>query len=628
MVPVAEGLLWLVMSSRIGAVSAPTGTTAPAALRTFTVEKPMTPEATEPADLIRASRGTAAAPPPSSSQLRAVVGVGYVQHADWGAEGVVSGSIGRITVKAESLFTFGPQGPLFDHGTIWIQHADHRWFAEGGDLFSDLRGPATGARLSWQINDHWRPSLAVYGPPRHSLAKDTVIAYRERVEFGRVTLDGEIATDASHFFRGRVVAGGRFALESSYRRTFHTGSAKDAGVQAELRVWRGLAFTGGVFHSNRMGETNTWHSLGVRIPVHRSVGITFERTFTTTATARSAASAVMVDAHTNELMFLQRYEWGATQARQGGLLSMQRDQLHSMASFSTGPRLNLAMRVATQWQPTGPSQSWLEAQATLRPARTTMVQVTAPVSQAMDTDRVRVVLEQGLPRRFSVLAEYGRPSAYQSIQYGAEAPRFRLMLRRSFDVATPAGGGTVSGVVLDYIGRPVAGARVRLGSYSTDTSADGKYLFSHVPPGDHELMLDPDFLPADYAWDGRARRITVRSSSRSLQDLVVAPLNAIRGRVFADRDGNGRFTDGEGIVGVVVRLGDRVTATNADGAYDFYNVMPGSHVVELETSKLPSGFNAGDRTRVAVELRDDRPSNGIDFVVIATTKPVIWRTIK
>jgi hypothetical protein len=327
-------------------------------------------------------------------------------------------------------------------------------------------------------------------------------------------------------------------------------------------------------------------------------------------------------------MFLQRYEWGDTHARQGGLLSVQRDQLHSMASFTPGPRLNVAFRVATAWQATGPSQNWLEAQATIRPARMTMVQITAPVPQAFDADRVRVLLEQGLPRQFSILAEYGRPSPYQEIQYGAAPPRFRLMLRRSFDVATPAAGGTVSGLVLDYVGRPVAGARVRLGGYATDSDATGHYAFSHVPSGDFELTLDPEFLPADYAWDGRTRRVTIKSSSRVVNDLVVAPLNAIHGRVYADRDGNGRFDPGEGVADAVVRLGERVTATDTLGAYDFYNLMPGSHVVLLEISKLPAGFAAGDRTTLTVALREDRPATGVDFVIVAKAKPVIWRTIK
>jgi hypothetical protein len=264
----------------------------------------------------------------------------------------------------------------------------------------------------------------------------------------------------------------------------------------------------------------------------------------------------------------------------------------------------------------------------MRVTRKTQVQIAAPVSQAFDADRVRVIIEQGLPRQFSLLAEYGRPSAYQSIQYGAEPPRFRLMLRRGFDIATPAAGGSVGGVVRDYVGRPVAGARVRLGGYSADTDEAGRYAFAHVPAGEFELTLDPELLPADYAWDGRSRRLTVKSSSRIVRDLVVAPLNAIHGRVYADNNANARFDSGEGVANAVVRLGDRVTATDADGAYDFYNVLPGSHTIELEIGRLPAGLEAGGLTRTTIDLRDDRPATGIDFVVSTKAKPIIWRSGK
>ena len=622
----AEGLLWTLCCAGVGSV--PGTTPATGVFRTFVVQKPAQPAAPEASDLLRSAQAAAAAPPPSRGRLHAVVGVGYVQRADWGVEATVSGTIGRLSIQADSLFTFGPEGTLVDRGTIWLQHDDHGWFAEAGDLFSDLRGPSTGARVSWSVNGRWRPSLAIYGPPRRSQTNDTVLAYRDRYEMGPVTIDGEIATDASHFVRGRFAPGGRFAIESSYRRTRIAGDAKDAGLQANLRIWRGLMVTGGIFQTRRPGERNTWNTVGIRLPVHRSIGVTLERTFSITGATRSAASAVMIDAHANQFLFLQRYEWGDTRARQGGFSSFQREQLQSMASFTAGPRLNVALRVATQWQPTGPSHNWLEAQATMRVTRKTQVQITVPIPQALDADRVRVVLEQGLPRQFSLLAEYGRPSAYQTIHYSAEPPRFRLMLRRGFDIATPAAGGRVGGVVLDYVGRPVAGARVRLGSYSADTDEAGRYAFAHMPAGEFELALDPEFLPADYAWDGRSRRLAIKSSSRLVIDLVVAPLNAIHGRVYADRNGNTRFDAGEGIAGAVVRLGDRVTATNAEGGYDFYNLLPGIHTIELETGKLPAGFEAGDRTRSTVALRDDRPANGVDFTVSAKSKPVIWRSNK
>lgn len=623
MVPVADGLIWLVFSS--GLVSPPATGPSEVALRTFVVDKPPTIEPPDPLELIRAARTTSATLPQASSRLHTTVGVGYVERAGWGAELLASGSIGGLELQADSLFTFGIQGAVFDHGTVTMRRGDQRWLIEAGDLFSDLRGPATGGRVSWQLTDRWRPSLAIYGPPRHGMTTNTVMAYRDRFEFNRVMFDGEVATDASWFARGRVSAGRWLAVESSYRRLRAPQSTADSGVQAEARVWRGFALTGGLFQSIRTGERSTWQTFGIRVPLHRAVGLTLERTFTTTGTTTATSSAIMLHAHSSQLTVLQRYEWGDTRARQGGLLSLSRDQLQSMASYTAGPRVNVALRVATQWQVSGPSQNWLEAQTTMRLTSRTLLQVAAPVPQVLDVDRVRVVLEQGLSRKFSVLAEYGRPAAYQDIQLGTDPPRFRLMVRRSLDVATPSPSGTVSGLVLDYVGRPVAGARVRLGDFTADSDADGRYQFAHVPPGEFDLSLDADLLPADYAWDGRARRVRVKGSSRATQDLIVAPLNAIHGRVFVDRNGNGRFDEGEGVARAILRLGDRVTVTDTDGAYDFFNVLPGSHVVELDVEKMPAGFDAGAHTRSTVELHDGRPATGVDFVVTAKTKTVIWK---
>jgi hypothetical protein len=149
-----------------------------------------------------------------------------------------------------------------------------------------------------------------------------------------------------------------------------------------------------------------------------------------------------------------------------------------------------------------------------------------------------------------------------------------------------------------------------------------------VPTGECDLSLDPAFLPADYAWDGRSRRLKITSSSRVVADLLVAPLNAIHGRVYVDRDGNGRFDPDEGVLGAVVRLGTLVTATGADGAFDFYNLPLGSHTVTLETDRLPAAFSAGLRSSITAELRDDRPVTGADFIVTARAKPVNWRRIQ
>ena len=315
----------------------------------------------------------------------------------------------------------------------------------------------------------------------------------------------------------------------------------------------------------------------MHVPLHRYFGLTLERTFTTTTIMRSASSAVMVDVHANQFMFLQRYEWGGSRQLQPGMpAGIERDALQSMASYTMGPRLNVGMRVATQWSPTAPPQSWLEAQATVRVTRRTILQLAAPMPQPLDADRARVSLEQGLPRHFSLLAEYGRPAAYQDIQDATEQPRFKLLLRRGLGHGH-AGERRIGQRARRRLHRQ-AGARCAspsrsvLGGFgcarrvcSSRTCRAAISSFRWIP------ICSRLTTPGT---DGR-RRLAVRPSSRIVNDLVVAPLNAIHGRVYVDRDGNGRFDPGEGVAGAVLILGDRVTATGTDGAYDFYNVLPG-----------------------------------------------------
>src|SRR5262249_7345340 len=159
-------------------------------------------------------------------------------------------------------------------------------------------------------------------------------------------------------------------------------------------------------------------------------------------------------------------------------------------------------------------------------------------------------------------------------------------------------------------GRPVAGARVMFGPYHQLSGLDGGYIFSQVPRGDYELSLDEAFLPADYAWDGRRIQLAIGTSTHVRVDLLVAPLNAIHGRVYCDRNSNGRVDAGEAVAGAVVRLNDRVTATDEHGGYSFYNLWPGAYTVRLDTARVPAGFEASGAADLSVVLGDDRPVTG------------------
>jgi hypothetical protein len=223
--------------------------------------------------------------------------------------------------------------------------------------------------------------------------------------------------------------------------------------------------------------------------------------------------------------------------------------------------------------------------------------------------------------------DYGRISPFQGrLVAEADKPQFSLMVRKGWRTPTPAYGGTVSGHVTDQRGTPVVGAGVRLGSYLTITDGSGRYIFPRVPHGDYDLKIDREFLPARYASDGHSRRIAMRGAARNTADLTVIPLDSIRGRVYLDANQNGQIDAGEGQRGVVVRLENQVTATDADGAYGFYNLAPGTYVVELDRARLGETLAVRD-AEVKVVLQPGLAATGIDFMLVEKSKPVILKRL-
>jgi protocatechuate 3,4-dioxygenase beta subunit len=199
------------------------------------------------------------------------------------------------------------------------------------------------------------------------------------------------------------------------------------------------------------------------------------------------------------------------------------------------------------------------------------------------------------------------------------------MLFKNWHHGTPTRGAVVRGRVVDHTGRAVAGARVKLGRYQVDTDSSGRYAFRHVPRGDYELALVPSYLPADYAWDGRRIQLALTSFAHVTADLLVAPLNALHGRVYVDRNQNGRFDRDEGLTRVAVHLADRVTSTDENGTYSFYNLNPGRYTVRLNADKLPSDLEAVGATEQTVELADTGPVTDVEFRVVHKVKPIIFQ---
>jgi Carboxypeptidase regulatory-like domain len=598
--------------------AAPQGT-----LRTFDVAKPAALPAISTTDAAQLP----AKPPKSTDTLRTSVGFGYVQGADWGTELLANGAVAGAQVQLNALVTKGQAGLLFDHGSLSIFDPDARWRIEAGDVFSQLRGASLGGRLSWAAAAGRRPSVAFYAPRHGSLNQKTVVSYRDQIVLrGQTLFDAELASDRSYFMRSRI-SQPRFEIESAYRSQSRPTSSRDGSVSASAAVWRGVSLTGGLYRSVYSGDRSRWNTVALRLPIARFLDLTLERAFGATRHTSRATSAVMTTVTAGDVRFFHRQQYGEYEFVSGGFANtIQRQQTQSMASYAPGPRVNLALQLATQTTDTGQVQHWEELQTTLKATRTTTVRFVTAVPNLRDTRRFQAYVRQELPGRFALHADYGRVSAFQAIARELDRSRFKVMLFKTVDVATPARGADVTGRVLDNSGRGVAGARVKLGPFTADTDRTGAYRLRHVPPGEYDVSLERHLLPADFAWDGRQESLKLKSGGRAQVDLRVAPLNAIHGRVYADRNGNRRFDSGEGVAGAVLQLGDRVTATDHNGGYSFFNVWPDRYEVRLH--RVPQDLEAqGEQSRV-VQLLDGGPLTGVDFIVTPKTKPIIWESPK
>jgi hypothetical protein len=595
-------------------------------LRLFTIAKPTPAKETQPdGDNSAAAR---AHQPPSTDALRVSVGVGYLQGADWGAEIKADGAVAGAQVQLNSLFTQGAAGMLFDQGSLVLFNPDAGWRVEAGDMFSDLRGASRGVLVGWHAAGSRRPTLSVDGPAPGAVYRRTVVSYRDQIVVRSQTLlDAELASDKSYFLKSRLTVG-HLNVEASYRRGTTAFPVRDRSVFAGFQMGHGINLTGGVIHGDDAGQPSDWRTVALHVPMSRYFDLTLDRTYAAANQTVNTASGAMFGITAGNLRLFDRYQRGEVDLAQPGLSArLDRQQLQSMASYAPDRRVSFVLQLATQWSETGQSESWEELQTTIKIARGTTLQTVTSVPQLFDTQRLQVRFTQALPSGFAVVAEYGRLSAFQDLVNTLDRSRLRVMLRKGWTVATPAAGGEVRGRVADQTGRAVAGARVKLGEFTADTDAVGVYAFKHVPRGSYDLALDAGFLPADYAWDGREVQLAVTPSSHEHADLLVAPLNAIHGRVYADRNKNGRFDVGEGVAGAVVHLNDQVTVTDSQGAYSFYNLPPGPYLLRLDRERLPTSFELTGSTDLTVALGDDRPVTGADFLVQPRVKPIIWREI-
>ncbi|MEV6239835.1 SdrD B-like domain-containing protein [Lentzea sp. NPDC051838] len=149
---------------------------------------------------------------------------------------------------------------------------------------------------------------------------------------------------------------------------------------------------------------------------------------------------------------------------------------------------------------------------------------------------------------------------------------------------------------------PVPGVTVKLGDKTTQTGADGKYIFEDLSDGTYKVCFDIATMPAPYqsylvtkpdaggddtkdsdaGADGCTPDTSLGSAKREdlTLDLGIRPPNKLGDFVWIDTDKNGVQDPGEpGVPGVTVKVGDKTTTTDENGKYEFPNLPDGKYVV-------------------------------------------------
>jgi hypothetical protein len=172
--------------------------------------------------------------------------------------------------------------------------------------------------------------------------------------------------------------------------------------------------------------------------------------------------------------------------------------------------------------------------------------------------------------------------------------------------------GSVQGLVIEQSisgPRPVSNVPVSLDhDRSAMTDSSGRYEFSNVPEGPHEVGLDMEQLPTDYEpGAGSSARVMVDPGALLRSDFTVARLTIIEGQVIAPA--------GAPIQNVLVRLAktNRYTTPEMDGNFGFYNLREGEYDVDMDIPTIPEGFMLASPAHVHVMASRAQPAPRVIF---------------
>jgi hypothetical protein len=579
-----------------------------------------------------ASPVIAAVLPPQRDALRLGVGLGAVAGADWGVEVMGSGAVRGFDTTLAASLTSGPLGTDLLSGHASLDDPESGWGGEAGDLASPLWGYARGFRLSRRrpSGAEWREpfGLSLYLANQRAAHDGTVLAYQGELPLGPLAaVGGEIASDGSWFGRARVRARA-FGLYAYYRDSSGRYPGTSAGIAGFLDLPGGWYLQGGASCGGAGDRSVDLRNLSLRVPVGRT-SLILESTGTGSRFSRNSLHSVTATLPWRSAYVLARYQRrdGKLRTVLGQSFRWWQDEALLSVSGLAGRRLRWDLQLTESWPWEGNPQTWGQLHLSWWLASSTSLHALAAEGTFPGSGVYSLRLEHQLRPDLLLSAEYGDVPTFQPGEPDG-GDRLRLMVRKTWDVETPATGAVVAGRVQGSSGQSPGSVAVQLGPYRTVADAEGRYAFRNLPSGGYELRVLEESLPAGYAAPWAPRQLVVVRGERLDQDLTVPELGSAAGWVYVDRNSNSRRDSGEGLAGVVLRLDDRATLSGPDGAFGFYNVAPGEHRLWLDAGRLPDHLAATIPATIDLGLPPGRSLEGVELRLLERKKPVVFQELR
>lgn len=224
---------------------------------------------------------------------------------------------------------------------------------------------------------------------------------------------------------------------------------------------------------------------------------------------------------------------------------------------------------------------------------------------------------------YQLNSDWQLEAQYQEFQQN----NFYLKLSKFFSFDTPTRGSTIYGKVKDSLGNPIPQIKIKAENYQVITNEEGEYEFKGITPGDYEVTIVRETVPARYQTEMVSQLVSLKSGRKNEINFQLMPISSLIDQIYEDKNNNGKCDSEEGISGVVLGVDGRITASDSKGSYGFYNLLPGNYRIYLDLERLPNGYEVEGETEKYVEIVSYKTVTGIDFTLKTKKKKIIFQNI-